>query len=61
MPPSEERTRYLVIYELDTLDFRRVNETFSREHRPSLKAAGRLSDIIDVTWRGVFRAFQTAS
>jgi hypothetical protein len=29
-------------------------EEFVRSHRPKLKA-GRLSDIIDITWRGIYQ------
>ena len=45
---------YLAIYETagDPLDA--VHE-FVRSHRPKLQAAGRLSDIIEITWRGIYR------
>jgi hypothetical protein len=45
---------YLAIYEtiVDPLEAARE---FSRTHRSRLKAAGRLSEIIDVTWRGTYR------
>jgi len=46
--------KYLAIYETDVDPLDAVNE-FSRSHRPQLKAAGRLSEIIDITWRGIYR------
>jgi len=46
--------KYLAIYETDGDPLDAVNE-FSRSHRPQLKAAGRLSEIIDITWRGIYR------
>ena len=46
--------KYLAIYETATDPLEAVNQ-FSRSHRPRLKAAGRLSDIIDITWRGIYR------
>ena len=46
--------KYLAMYETDGDPLAAVNE-FSRSHRPHLKAAGRLSEIIDITWRGIYR------
>lgn len=48
------RPTYLAIYETAADPLTAV-ERFSRDHRPRLKAAGRLSDIIEVTWRGIYR------
>jgi hypothetical protein len=45
---------YLAIYETATESLAAVEE-FSRVHRPRLKASGRLSDLIEVTWRGIYR------
>jgi hypothetical protein len=47
-------TTYLAIYETGGDPMAAVAE-FARVHRPRLKAAARLSEIIDVTWRGVYR------
>jgi hypothetical protein len=52
--------RYLAILETADEPLEAVRE-YSRAHRPRLKAAGRLSDIIDVTWRGVYRRLPPAS
>lgn len=49
--------RYLALYETDGDPVEAVS-SFSRDHRPHLKAAGRLSDIIDVTYRGIFSAME---
>jgi hypothetical protein len=51
--------RYLALYETDGDPLEAVS-SFSRDHRPRLKAAGRLSDIIDVTYRGIFSAMERA-
>ena len=48
------RPTYLAIYETAADPLTAV-EAFSRDHRPRLKAAARLSDIIEVTWRGIYR------
>lgn len=48
------RPTYLAVYETAGDPLTAV-EGFSRDHRPRLKAAGRLSDIIEVTWRGIYR------
>jgi hypothetical protein len=45
---------YLAIYETSGDALEAVKE-FTRNHRPKLKAAGRLSDIIDITWRGIYQ------
>lgn len=45
---------YVAIYETTGDPLAAVQE-FSRSYRPKLKAAGRLSDIIEVTWRGTYR------
>ncbi len=47
-------TSYLAIYET-AVDPVAAVEEFVRAHRPRLRAAGRLSDLIRVTWRGTFR------
>lgn len=46
--------RYLAMYETDRAITEAVN-AFAREHRPRLRAAGRLSELIEVTWRGAFQ------
>lgn len=56
--PGQTGGRYLALYETDG-DPRVAIEAFVREHHPRLKAAGRLSEIIDVTRRGVFRALHS--
>jgi hypothetical protein len=33
----------------------------ARTQRPRLKAAGRLSELVDVTWRGVYRVVLSSS
>lgn len=53
-------SRYLALYETDG-DPADAVDAFVREHRPGLRAAGRLSDIIDVTRRAVYRALQAAA
>jgi hypothetical protein len=53
MAGQEGRT-YLTIYETGGDPFEAVTE-FVRNHRPQLKTAGWLSDIIDITWRGIYR------
>lgn len=35
-----------------------LNTWYGREHRPRLKATGRLSEIVDVTYRGTFRVIR---
>lgn len=52
--PEPDRGRYLAIYETDRPPWEAVEE-FSRVHRPRLKAAGRLIDGIEITWRGIYR------
>lgn len=52
--PGQHGGKYLAIYETHLDPLSAVNE-YSRNHRPRLKAAGRLSNIIDVTWRGIYR------
>lgn len=54
MPPAPNRGAYLAIYETEGDPLAAVEE-FARTHRPRLKAADRLSDIIEVTWRGIYR------
>lgn len=49
--------RYLAIYETDGDPLAAVT-TFVREHRPRLKAAGRLGDLIEITYRGIFRGLR---
>ena len=56
---GQEGGTYLAIYETIG-DPRKAVEEFSRAHRPQLKAAGRLSAIIDITWRGIFRRADSA-
>jgi len=46
--------RYLALYETNGDPVEAVDR-FVKEHRPGLKAGGRLSEIIDVTRRGVYR------
>ena len=53
-------TTYLAIHEIDGSPVARTAE-FARTHQPRLRAAGRLSDIIEVTWRGVYRTVLSAS
>jgi hypothetical protein len=50
---GQEGGTYLAIYETPG-DVLEAVEGFTRDHRPKLKAAGRLSDIIDITWRGIY-------
>jgi hypothetical protein len=50
---GQEGGTYLAIYETSG-DALEAVEGFTRDHRPKLKAAGRLSDIIDITWRGIY-------
>jgi hypothetical protein len=50
---GQEGGTYLAIYETSGNPLETVEE-FARDHRPKLKAAGRLSDIIDITWRGIY-------
>jgi hypothetical protein len=49
---------YLAIYETATDPLAAVEE-FAQAHRPRLKAAGRMSDIIEVTWRGIYRRLRS--
>jgi hypothetical protein len=51
---------YLAVYEMDGDPMAAVAES-ARIHRPRLKAAGRLSELIDVTWRGVYRVVLSTS
>lgn len=51
---GQEGGTYLAIYETSGNPLEAV-EGFARNHRPKLKAAGRLSDIIDITWRGIYQ------
>lgn len=51
---GQEGGQYLAIYETDRDPLEAVNE-FVRSYRPKLKAAGRLSELIDITWRGIYR------
>jgi hypothetical protein len=44
---------YLAIYETAGDPLEAVGE-FARTHRPRLKAAGRLVELIEVTWRGIY-------
>ncbi len=53
-PAGAGPVTYLAIYETAIDPLAAVGE-FARVHRPRLKAAGRLIDIIEVTWRGVYR------
>jgi len=46
--------RYLAMYETGRAITEAVN-AFAREHRPRLRAAGRLSELIEVTWPGAFQ------
>ncbi|MDP3704032.1 MAG: hypothetical protein Q8R78_06550 [Candidatus Omnitrophota bacterium] len=57
-PERLEEFNVLALYETDGDPLEAVS-TFSRDHRPRLKAAGRLSDIIDVTYRGSFSTMET--
>lgn len=52
--PEPGRGRYLAIYETKGEPLAAVDE-FARTHRPRLKATGRLSEIIAVTWHGIYR------
>lgn len=52
--PGQPGGKYLAIYETHLDPLSAVNE-YSKHHRPRLKAASRLSDLIEVTWRGVYR------
>jgi hypothetical protein len=51
---------YLAIYETVIDPLEAVRE-FSSIYRPRFAAAGRLSDIIDVTWRGTYRQIASSS
>ncbi len=51
---------YLAIYETASDPTTAVKE-FVRIHRPRLRKAGRLSDMIDVTWRGTFQQLAPAT
>jgi hypothetical protein len=51
---GQEGGTYLAIYETSGDPLEAV-EGFASNHRPKLKAAGRLSDIIDITWRGIYQ------
>lgn len=52
--PPAPNPAYLALYETE-MDPAAAVQTFARDHRPRLKAAGRLIDCIEVTWRGVYR------
>ncbi len=52
--PADPRPTYLALYETDSDPMTAV-EAFARTHRSRLKAAGRLIDYIEVTWRGIYR------
>lgn len=52
--PQHTGGRYLALYE-SVGDPLSAVATYSRDHRPKLKTAGRLSDMIEVTWHGVYR------
>ncbi len=56
---TDPATSYLAIYE-STIDPVAAVEEFVRAHRPRLRAAGRLSELIRVTWRGTFRRLLAA-
>ncbi len=53
-PSPRPAGKYLAIYETVTDPVQAV-EGFARAHRPRLREAGRLTELIEVTWRGVFR------
>ena len=53
-PAGQDGGTYLAVYETSGNVLEAV-EGFTRNHRPKLKAAGRLSDIIDITWRGIYQ------
>lgn len=53
--PQHTGGTYLAIYESIGNPLEAV-AAYSRDHRPQLQAAGRLSDTIEITWRGIYRA-----
>ncbi len=58
--PADPRPTYLALYETDSDPMTAV-EAFARTHRSRLKAAGRLIDYIEVTWRGIYRQLNSRS
>lgn len=58
--PADPRPTYLALYETDADPVGAV-DAFGRTHRPRLKAAGRLIDYLEVTWRGIYRQLSSVT
>lgn len=56
-PAGPGQVTYLAVYE-SAIDPLTAVDEFSCTHRPRLKAAGRLSDTIAITWRGIYRQIE---